>query len=114
MVAFDLLRAGRGAELLDQPLSRRRSMLERLLAGAPTQIAVCPQTASRTVTQRFTATVAPIPIKRANRATLGCANPYLEQNNPVSADAGHKPSIVTGIMRAVVRSSPSSTARPKA
>jgi ATP-dependent DNA ligase len=49
LVAFDLLRDGRGAELLDQPLTVRRGKLERLLRGAPPQIAVCPQTADRDV-----------------------------------------------------------------
>jgi ATP-dependent DNA ligase len=53
VVAFDLLRDACGAELLDQPLSRRRNALERLLAGAPTQIAVCPQTTSRAVAQQW-------------------------------------------------------------
>lgn len=49
LVAFDLLRDGRGVELLDQPLSTRRTKLERLLRGAPPQIAVCPQTDDREV-----------------------------------------------------------------
>ena len=53
MVAFDLLRDARGPELLNQPLSRRRNALERLLAGAPTQIAVCPRTTSRAVAQQW-------------------------------------------------------------
>jgi ATP-dependent DNA ligase len=43
-VAFDLLRDGRGVELLDQPLAVRRAKLERLLCRAPVQLAVCPQT----------------------------------------------------------------------
>ena len=43
-VAFDVLRDGRGVELLDQPLTVRRAKLERLLRGAPPQLAVCPQT----------------------------------------------------------------------
>ena len=43
-VAFDLLRDGRGVELLDQPLTMRRAKLERLLRGAPAPFAVCPQT----------------------------------------------------------------------
>jgi ATP-dependent DNA ligase len=43
-VAFDLLRDGRGVELLHQPLAVRRTKLERLLRGAPPQLAVCPQT----------------------------------------------------------------------
>jgi ATP-dependent DNA ligase len=49
LVAFDLLRDGRGVELLDQPLTARRAKLERLLRGAPSQIAVCPQTLDRDV-----------------------------------------------------------------
>jgi ATP-dependent DNA ligase len=49
LVAFDLLRDGRGVELLDQPLTTRRGKLERLLRGAPSQIAVCPQTADRDI-----------------------------------------------------------------
>jgi ATP-dependent DNA ligase len=43
-VAFDLLRDGRGVELLDQPLTVRRAKLERLLRGAPPPLAICPQT----------------------------------------------------------------------
>ncbi|MEU8216716.1 ATP-dependent DNA ligase [Micromonospora taraxaci] len=49
LVAFDLLRDGRGVELLDQPLTVRRTKLERLLRGAPAQIALCPQTGDRDV-----------------------------------------------------------------
>jgi ATP-dependent DNA ligase len=49
LVAFDLLRDGHGVELLDHPLSRRRAKLHRLLRGAPSQIAVCPQTPDRSV-----------------------------------------------------------------
>ncbi|MET7949008.1 ATP-dependent DNA ligase [Micromonospora sp. NPDC005324] len=49
LVAFDLLRDGRGVELLAQPLATRRTKLERLLRGAPAQIAVCPQTQDRDV-----------------------------------------------------------------
>ncbi|MFC6022706.1 hypothetical protein ACFP2T_41945, partial [Plantactinospora solaniradicis] len=45
LVAFDLLRDGRGVELLDQPLTTRRAKLHRLLRGAPAQIAICPQSA---------------------------------------------------------------------
>jgi ATP-dependent DNA ligase len=48
-VAFDLLRDGRGAEVLGQPLTTRRAKLERLLRGAPPQIAVCPQTIGREI-----------------------------------------------------------------
>jgi ATP-dependent DNA ligase len=49
LVAFDLLRDGRGVEVLDQPLTARRAKLQRLLRGAPSQIAVCPQTGDRDV-----------------------------------------------------------------
>lgn len=49
LVAFDLLRDGRGVELLDQPLTTRRPKLQRLLRGAPAQIAICPQTGDRDV-----------------------------------------------------------------
>jgi ATP-dependent DNA ligase len=49
LVAFDVLRDGRGVELLDQPLATRRTKLQRLLRGAPAQIAVCPQTGDREV-----------------------------------------------------------------
>jgi ATP-dependent DNA ligase len=43
-VSFDLLQDARGRELLDQPLSTRRRRLERLLASAPSQLPICPQT----------------------------------------------------------------------
>lgn len=49
LVAFDLLRDGRGVEIVDQPLSVRRAKMERLLRSAPAQIAVCPQTNDRDV-----------------------------------------------------------------
>jgi ATP-dependent DNA ligase len=49
LVAFDLLRDGRGVELLDQPLTTRRAKLERLLRGASPQLAICPQTGDRDV-----------------------------------------------------------------
>ncbi|MGI5149321.1 ATP-dependent DNA ligase [Plantactinospora sp. CA-294935] len=49
LVAFDLLRDGRGVELLDQPLIVRRTKLQRLLRNTPPQIAVCPQTTDRGV-----------------------------------------------------------------
>ncbi|MEU7906356.1 ATP-dependent DNA ligase [Actinoplanes sp. NPDC049118] len=44
LVIFDLLRDGRGRELLDQPLAQRRRRLQRLLAGGPSQLVLCPQT----------------------------------------------------------------------
>jgi ATP-dependent DNA ligase len=49
LVAFDLLRDGRGVELLEQPLAARRRKLQRLLNGAPLELAVCPQTSDRDV-----------------------------------------------------------------
>jgi ATP-dependent DNA ligase len=45
-VAFDLLQAPRGVELLGLPLSERRRQLGQLLAGAPRQLSLCPQTDS--------------------------------------------------------------------
>ena len=47
-VVFDLLQDTGGRVLLDQPLTRRRARLERLLAGAPAQLPLCPQTQRRT------------------------------------------------------------------
>jgi hypothetical protein len=35
--------------VLDQPLTARRAKLQRLLRGAPSQIAVCPQTSDQDV-----------------------------------------------------------------
>ena len=52
-VAFDILRDGRGVELLDQPLHTRRAKLHRLLRTAPPPIAVCPQTTDRTVAESW-------------------------------------------------------------
>jgi ATP-dependent DNA ligase len=43
-VAFDLLQAPPGTPLLGMPLSERRRQLEQVLAGAPAQLQVCPQT----------------------------------------------------------------------
>jgi hypothetical protein len=43
-VVFDLLQDAGGRVLLDQPLTRRRRRLDRLLAGAPPQLPICPQT----------------------------------------------------------------------
>jgi ATP-dependent DNA ligase len=43
-VVFDLLQDVHGRVLLDQPLTRRRHRLDRLLAGAPPQLPLCPQT----------------------------------------------------------------------
>ena len=44
-VLFDLLADTGGQVLLDQPLARRRARLEQLLAGAPAQLTLTPQTA---------------------------------------------------------------------
>jgi ATP-dependent DNA ligase len=44
LVCFDLLQDAGGKELLDRPLSHRRQRLERLLASAPPQLVLCPQT----------------------------------------------------------------------
>nr|WP_243704770.1 hypothetical protein [Micromonospora sp. KC723] len=44
-VLFDLLADAGGQVILDLPLSRRRARLHRLLADAPTQLTVTPQTA---------------------------------------------------------------------
>lgn len=46
LVAFDLLQAPRGEELLGMPLSERRLRLTQVLAGAPAQLSLCPQTDS--------------------------------------------------------------------
>lgn len=43
LVTFDLLQKD-GAELLDEPLTRRRAALVATLADAPPQLTVCPQT----------------------------------------------------------------------
>jgi ATP-dependent DNA ligase len=51
LVAFDILRDGRGTELLNQPLSERRAKLERLLRAAPPQLVICPQTTDHAVAQ---------------------------------------------------------------
>lgn len=53
VVAFDLLRDGHGVELLDQPLSVRRAKLQRLLRGAPIQVALCPQTSSHKIARSW-------------------------------------------------------------
>jgi ATP-dependent DNA ligase len=44
-VAFDLLQAPRGDELLGMPLSERRRQLQQVMSGAPPQLSLCPQTA---------------------------------------------------------------------
>ncbi len=43
-VVFDLLSAPPGRPLLDRPLHERRALLAQLLAGAPAQLTVSPQT----------------------------------------------------------------------
>jgi ATP-dependent DNA ligase len=71
LVAFDILRDGRGTELLDQPLSVRRAKLERLLRAAPAQLVICPQTTDHAVAQTWlreltTAGIEGVIIKRIN------------------------------------------------
>jgi ATP-dependent DNA ligase len=44
LVAFDVLQDERGRELVYRPLSTRRRRLERLLASAPPELVLCPQT----------------------------------------------------------------------
>ncbi|WP_278045043.1 ATP-dependent DNA ligase [Krasilnikovia cinnamomea] len=53
LVIFDLLRDGRHRELLDQPLAQRRRRLQRLLSGAPPQLALCPQTTDPDLVQAW-------------------------------------------------------------
>jgi ATP-dependent DNA ligase len=43
-VAFDVLQDVRGRELIDRPLRTRRRRLARLLASAPPELVLCPQT----------------------------------------------------------------------
>jgi len=52
-VAFDLLRDTDGRELLNEPLSVRRTRLEQLFAGAGLQLPICPQTADRRLAQQW-------------------------------------------------------------
>jgi ATP-dependent DNA ligase len=52
-VAFDLLQDLRGRELLDQPLTRRRRRLERLLAAVPPELPICPQTTDEHTAQTW-------------------------------------------------------------
>jgi ATP-dependent DNA ligase len=52
-VAFDMLQDAGGRELLDQPLDRRRRRLQRLLASAPPQLALCPQTSDETTARTW-------------------------------------------------------------
>jgi ATP-dependent DNA ligase len=53
LVAFDLLRDGRGTELLDLPLTARRAKLDRLLHAPPPQLVLCPQTLDRATAERW-------------------------------------------------------------
>jgi ATP-dependent DNA ligase len=62
-VAFDLLQDTRDRELLDQPLSRRRRRLERLLSSAPPQLPICPQTADEDVARAWFADWSPTGIE---------------------------------------------------
>lgn len=52
-VAFDLLRDTNGDELLNEPLSVRRTRLEKLFAGVGLQLPICPQTADRQLAQQW-------------------------------------------------------------
>jgi ATP-dependent DNA ligase len=47
LMAFDLLQDPDGRSLLSEPLAVRRAHLTELLAGAPGQLSLCPQTTSR-------------------------------------------------------------------
>jgi ATP-dependent DNA ligase len=53
LVCFDLLADARGRQLLDQPLSVRRRRLQRLLAAAPPQLPICPQTTDEQQARRW-------------------------------------------------------------
>ncbi len=53
LVCFDLLQDIDGRPLLRQPLAERRARLERLLASAPPQLAVCPQTRDQPTARRW-------------------------------------------------------------
>lgn len=55
LVAFDLLQLPDGRELLNRPLTERRAYLVELLAGAPAQLALCPQTADYTLAGQWLA-----------------------------------------------------------
>jgi ATP-dependent DNA ligase len=52
-VVFDLLRDADGRELLDAPLSERRARLADLLARAPVQLPLCPQTTDLTQARQW-------------------------------------------------------------
>jgi ATP-dependent DNA ligase len=54
-VAFDLLAAD-GRSLLDAPLTQRRARLVELLAGAPPQLMLCPQTEDRRLVDEWLTT----------------------------------------------------------
>jgi ATP-dependent DNA ligase len=53
LVVFDLLQGADGQPLLDQPLAVRRELLVALLDGAPTELALCPQTTSVEVAREW-------------------------------------------------------------
>lgn len=44
LVVFDLLQRADGTEMLNRPLTERRARLAEVLAGAPPQMVLCPQT----------------------------------------------------------------------
>jgi ATP-dependent DNA ligase len=53
LVCFDLLQDADGTHLLDRPLSTRRHRLEQLLASAPPQLVLCPQTSDEHTARRW-------------------------------------------------------------
>ncbi len=58
LVCFDLLQDA-GDVLIDEPLTRRRARLEARLAGAPTALALCPQTTDPDVARQWMDDLAP-------------------------------------------------------
>jgi ATP-dependent DNA ligase len=78
-VAFDLLADAGGGCLLDQPLTRRRTRLARLLATSPPQLLACPQTLDVAEARRWLREWAPAGIEGlvikdlASHYTLGKA-----------------------------------------
>ncbi|MEJ3750589.1 ATP-dependent DNA ligase [Actinomycetes bacterium KLBMP 9797] len=53
LVAFDLLQTVAGRSLLSRPLTDRRAQLAELLASAPSQLSLCPQTTSRSEARQW-------------------------------------------------------------
>jgi ATP-dependent DNA ligase len=52
-VAFDLLRDGRGTELLHLPLAERRDKLARLCTSSPAELTLCPRTTDPVMAQSW-------------------------------------------------------------